>query len=116
VAERTARDLGVEADEPLLERRMERRQDCRHALLGAPADAALRGRERLEERRVRLLEWLRHHGDGAHDPIDDPGAVTPRRLEVPRGRARRDAPVAPVVGEELLGPRLLDDPEALLEG
>src|SRR5439155_1347264 len=66
-------------------------------------------------RRVRHLERLRHHADGAHDAIDHPGAVAPRRLQVPRRRAGRDAPVPALVAEQVLGPGPLDDAEALLE-
>src|SRR5439155_1171988 len=99
-----------------LERGVERREDRGHVLLGAPADRPLRGGEGLEERRVRLLKGLRHDADGAHDAIDHPGPVAPRRLQVPGRLAGRDAPVAALIGEQVLGPGLLDDAEALLEG
>src|SRR5207244_11217129 len=99
-----------------LERGVERREDRRDALLGAPADAPLRGREGLEERWVRPLERLRHDADGAHDAVHHTRAVAACGLDVPRRRARRDAPVATLVGQQILGPRLLDDAEALLEG
>ena len=63
-----------------------------------------------------LLERLGHRRDGAHHAVLDAPAVLRRRLECPRCLPRWDPPVTAVVGDEILGPRLLDDPETLFEG
>src|SRR5204863_5925854 len=68
-----------------------------------------------EERRMRALERLRDDRDGAHDPVLDARAVAAGGLEIPRRLAGRDAPVAALVREQLVRPRLLDDAEAFLE-
>src|SRR5207244_13615544 len=74
VAALASRYLGIELEETALELRVERRQDGGDAFLGTPADAALRGRERLEYRWVRLLHRFRHYADLADDPALDAGA------------------------------------------
>ena len=95
---------------------MHRRQDGGDAVLGAPADRALGGGERLEDRRVRLLQGLGHHADRLQDAVLDALAPFGRGLERPGRLARRDPPELALEGEHLLGPGLLDDGEALLEG
>jgi hypothetical protein len=74
------------------------------------------GRERLEDRRVRLCGRLGHHAHGLEDAVLD--ALAPLRggLERPGRVAGRDLPELALEGEHLFGPALLDDLEAFLEG
>ena len=59
---------------------------------------------------------LWHHADRLEDAVLDALAPLRRGLERPGRVARRDLPELALVGEHLLGPALLDDLEALLEG
>src|SRR5271168_173031 len=57
-AERLFRNFRIDFAQLMFERRMQRRQDRRDSLLRAPSDTALGRRERLENRRMRLLHGL----------------------------------------------------------
>ena len=65
---------------------------------------------------MRLLHGLGHDRNRADDSIVDAAAPFCGRVDLPRRFARRDAPVLPLLGEEILGPGLLDDVKILLEG
>ena len=73
VAERPTRLGGVKVEQRPFALRMQRRQDRRDAFARAPADAVFRRRERLEDRRMRLLQRLRHDADrGQLRPFRNP--------------------------------------------
>ena len=65
---------------------------------------------------MRLLQGLGHHADGLEDAVLDALAPLRRGLERPGRVAGRDLPELALEGEHLLGPALLDDLEAFLEG
>src|SRR5271163_41433 len=82
-AERLVRDLRIDFAKLMLERRMQRRQNRGDALLRAPSDAALGRRERLKDRRMRLLHRLGHDRYRPHDSVLDTAAPLRRRVELP---------------------------------
>jgi hypothetical protein len=94
---------------------MQRRQNRGHSLLRAPSDTALGRRERLKDRRMRLLHGLGHDRDRAHDSILNATAPFGGSVERPRSFAGRDAPVLALVRNKILGPRLLDDAKIFFE-
>src|SRR5260370_35893701 len=94
---------------------MQRRQNRGDSLLRAPSDTSLGRCERLKDRWMRLLYGLGHDRDCAHDSILDAAAPFRGRLERPWSFAGRDAPVLALVGNKILGPRLLDDAKSFLE-
>ena len=94
---------------------MQRRQDRGDAFARAPADAVLRRRERLEDRRMRFLQRLRHD---ARPPSAGPFRILCRTAATPRGprafRARY-LPVPARILQQRIRPGGFDDAEVLLE-
>src|SRR5437870_1853336 len=95
--------------------RKERRQNRSGALAGTPADTTFRRGERLKDRRMRLLQWFRHYADSFDDTILDPDTPFASGFDIPSPVTGWNAPITPIVDEDLLGPGLLDNAVALLE-
>src|SRR5438132_13061671 len=95
--------------------RKEWRQNGSGALAGTPTDTAFRRCERLEDRRMRLLYRLGYHADSFDDTVLDTKAPFVAGFDIPRRVAGWNAPITPIVGEDILGPGLLDNAVALFE-
>src|SRR6185437_8153149 len=106
----------IDAEEELFECRVYRRKDRLDAVPGAPANRRLAKAERLHDRRVGLLNRLRHHTNLAYEPALHAASHPPRRFEVPRDIRWRDLPELALVVERVLGPGEPNDLEELLEG
>src|SRR6202022_3259341 len=69
-----------------------------------------------EDRGMRLLQGLWDHADGFEHAVLDASAIPRRGLEGPGRLPGRDLPELTLERQHLLGPGLLDDVKALLEG